>query len=83
MKRFFDLWHFETSKLCKARREHLLLNMGSTSSRKHELEILNMGSIFEGTWNGHLVIWDQYLSKSMKWEIGSMDQISFENIKGF
>ena len=33
------------------------------------------------TWNGNLVIWDQYLSESMKWKFGNMWSMSIKNMQ--
>ena len=39
-------------------------------------------NIYQKTWNGDSVIWDQYLSKNMKWKFGNMGSISIKTWHG-
>ena len=41
-------------------------------SEKLECEI----NIYRNTWNGHFVIWGQYLPENMKWKLGNMGSTS-------
>ena len=35
-------------------------------------------NVYQNTWNGNSVIWDQYLSKNMKWKFGNMGWVSIK-----
>ena len=53
-----------------------ILNTGSNSIQKYEMQIWYYEIIISKIWHGNLVIWDQYVSKSMNQQFYDMASIS-------